>query len=241
MALLYKRVLIKVSGEIFSKDSDTIYNPEYLNLFIKQVLTLKKEGLDIAIVIGGGNIFRGIEGKKLQLPRVSADFMGMLATLLNGIVLKETFEKQDQTVKLISAIKTSLSCFEQDNPILAKQWIDEGQIIVFAGGTGHPYFTTDTTAALRALEIGADVLFKATKVDGVFAQDPNTNPQAEHYDEISYIDYLKNDLKVMDASAISLCRDNKLPIKIFNIFQQDALLQAAKQLHFGSLITGESQ
>jgi uridylate kinase len=177
---------------------------------------VKTLGVEIAIVIGGGNIFRGVAASSMGMDRVSADYMGMLATILNGIALQDALEKMGVQTRLQTAIEMR----ELAEPFIRRRAIrhlEKGRVVIFAGGTGNPYFTTDTTASLRAMEIGAEAILKATKVDGVYDADPMVNPKARKYDELTYLDVLKKRLKVMDATAISLCMDHQIPIIVFNL------------------------
>jgi uridylate kinase len=235
---LYKRILLKLSGEIFSEnllknnfEEDVATN---VALSIKQVHDLN---VDIGIVIGAGNIFRG--GKSFsKISRVRADHIGMIATIINGLYLQELLEKNGCQVSIFSSFPcgpmVEVFSFERVN-----RAFQEGKIVIFAGGTGCSYFTTDTTSAIKALEIGADILIKATKVDGVYDKDPLKEANSTRYSTISYSEVLKKDLKVMDATAITLCRENKLPIYVFDIFNKKILKEVIFGKQVGTIISGD--
>ena len=212
----YKRILLKISGEALAGRSGYgIDGPtrEYISREIKDVVDL---GVETAVVIGGGNIFRGIQGSSAGMDRASADYMGMLATVMNALALQDSLEKMGVKTRVQSAIEMQQLC----EPYIrrrATRHLEKGRVVIFAAGTGNPYFSTDTAASLRAMEIGAEVILKATKVDGVYDADPVKNPQAKKFTQLTYIEVLNRNLKVMDATAISLCMDNNLPIKIFNL------------------------
>lgn len=212
----YKRILLKLSGESLLGKKKFGIDPEAASFIageIKAVCALKAQ---VGIVVGGGNIFRGIEGSSSGIDRTSADYMGMLATVINSLALQSALEEQG----LATRVQTSISMHEIAEPFIqrrAVRHLEKGRIVIFAGGTGNPYFTTDTAASLRAIEIRADVIMKATKVDGVYDSDPFKNKNAKRYDKISYIEVLTKNLKVMDATAISLCRDNSMPIIVFDM------------------------
>lgn len=212
----YKRVLLKLSGEAlmgkrsFGIDAETV---SFIASEIKEVVEL---GVQLGLVVGGGNIFRGLEADAHGIERTSADYMGMLATVINSLALQSALERQDVSTRVQSAIEMK----EVAEPYIQRRAIrhlEKGRVVIFAAGTGNPYFTTDTAAALRAIEIKADVIMKATKVDGVYDRDPVGNKDAQKFDRITYTDVLTRDLKVMDATAISLCRDNRLLIVVFNL------------------------
>jgi len=212
----YKRILLKISGEVLIGEGGFGINPSVIRQIAGEIKEVKTLGVEIAIVIGGGNIFRGVAASSMGMDRVSADHMGMLATILNGIALQDALEKMDVQTRLQTAIEMR----ELAEPFIRRRAIrhlEKGRVVIFAGGTGNPYFTTDTTASLRAMEIGAEAILKATKVDGVYDADPMVNPKARKYDELTYLDVLKKQLKVMDATAISLCMDHQIPIIVFNL------------------------
>lgn len=218
--LKFKRILLKLSGEAlmgdrgYGIDSATV---EYMAAEIKKAVDM---GVQVAIVIGGGNIFRGVQASVEGMERASADYMGMLATVINALALQNALEKIGIQTRVQSAIEMR-ELAETYIRRKAIRHLEKGRVVIFAAGTGNPYFTTDTAAALRAMEIGADVILKGTKVDGVYTADPIKDPHAKKFEEISYIDVLKNNLKVMDSTAITLCMDNNLPIVVFNIKKSD--------------------
>ncbi|MCJ7703914.1 MAG: UMP kinase [Desulfobacterales bacterium] len=212
----YKRILLKISGEVLTGEGGFGIDPSVIRQIAGEIKEVKTLGVEIAIVIGGGNIFRGVAASSMGMDRVSADHMGMLATILNGIALQDALEKMGVQTRLQTAIEMR----ELAEPFIRRRAIrhlEKGRVVIFAGGTGNPYFTTDTTASLRAMEIGAEVILKATKVDGVYDADPMVNRQARKYDELTYLDVLKKRLKVMDATAITLCMDHQIPIIVFNL------------------------
>ena len=212
----YKRVLLKVSGEALMGEQAYGIDVDVARNVAEELKRVHELGVEVAVVVGGGNIFRGVSKSAGNMDRSSADYIGMLATVMNAVVLQDALEKVDVHTRVLSAI---------DIPQLAESFIrrravrhlEKGRIVIFAAGTGNPYFTTDSAAALRALEIKADIIMKATKVDGVYSADPMKDPKAERYNEITYQEVLERQLKVMDASAISLCMDNNLPIIVFNM------------------------
>jgi uridylate kinase len=212
----YQRILLKISGEVLTGEGGFGIDPAVIRQIAGEIKEVKALGVEIAIVIGGGNIFRGVAASSRGMDRVSADHMGMLATILNGIALQDALEK----IGVHTRLQTAIEMRELAEPFIrrrAMRHLEKGRVVIFAGGTGNPYFTTDTTASLRAMEIGAGVILKATKVDGVYDVDPMVNRRARKYDELTYLDVLKKQLKVMDATAISLCMDHKIPIIVFNL------------------------
>jgi len=213
---LYQRILLKISGEILTGAVDYGIDPAVLKQVAREIKEIKALGVEVAIVIGGGNIFRGIAASSKGMDRASADMMGMLATVMNGIALQDALEKIDVQTR----VQTAIEMREVAEPYIRRRAIrhlEKGRVVIFVGGTGNPYFTTDTTASLRAMEIGADVILKATKVDGIYDSDPLVNKRAKKFDELSYLDVLKKQLKVMDATAISLCMDHAIPIIVFSL------------------------
>lgn len=212
----YKRILLKISGEVLTGEGGYGIDPSVIQQIAQEIKEVKNLGAEVAIVIGGGNIFRGIAASSKGMDRASADYMGMLATVMNGISLQDALEKMDVQTR----VQTAIEMREIAEPYIRRKAIrhlEKGRVVIFAGGTGNPYFTTDTTASLRAMEIGAEVILKATKVDGVYDSDPLLNKRAQRYDELTYLDVLKKQLKVMDATAISLCMDHQIPIIVFNL------------------------
>ncbi|MDI7259700.1 MAG: UMP kinase [Thermodesulfobacteriota bacterium] len=212
----YKRILLKISGEVLTGEGGFGIDPGVIRQIAQEIREVKNLGIEIAIVIGGGNIFRGVAASSKGMDRVSADYMGMLATVLNGIALQDALEKMEVQTR----VQTAIEMRELAEPYIRRRAIrhlEKGRVVIFAGGTGNPFFSTDTTASLRAMEIGAEVILKATKVDGIYDTDPMLNKRARKYDELTYLDVLKKQIKVMDATAVSLCMDHKIPIIVFNL------------------------
>ncbi len=212
----YKRILLKLSGEALAGEKDSGICTDTLSSIANEVKAISEMGVEIALVIGGGNIFRGIAGTAVGMDRTSSDHMGMLATVINSLALQDRLEKAGVYTRVMSAIEMH----QLAEPYIRRRAIrhlEKNRVVIFAAGTGNPYFTTDTAASLRAMEIGADVIMKATRVDGVYSDDPEKNPNAVFYKRLDYLDVLKNNLKVMDSTAISLCMDNGLPILVFNL------------------------
>ena len=218
----YRRVLLKLSGEALLGDQEYGLEPETLQRVAQEIHAVHAKGIQIAVVVGGGNIFRGISGASQGIERASADFMGMLATVMNAIAMQNVLESLGTTTRVLSAISMREVC----EPYIRRRAIrhlENGHIVICAAGTGNPYFTTDTAAALRAAELGCDALLKATQVDGVYSSDPKIDAEAERYEALSFHDVLARDLKVMDASAISLARENNIPILVFSVHNSGAL------------------
>jgi uridylate kinase len=212
----YKRIVLKISGEVLTGEGDYGIDPEMIGQIAQEVKEVKNLGVEVAIVIGGGNIFRGMAASAKGMDRVSADYMGMLATVINGLAFQDALEKIDVATR----VQTAIEMREIAEPYIrrrAMRHLEKGRVVIFAAGTGNPYFTTDTTASLRAMEIGAEVILKGTKVDGIYDADPLLNKRAKKYDELTYFEVLKKQLKVMDATAISLCMDYRIPIIVFNL------------------------
>jgi uridylate kinase len=219
---VYQRILLKISGESLVGDKGFGIDPQMRSSIAQQVKEVKDLGVDVALVVGGGNIFRGLSASIKDssgeggMDRVSADYMGMLATLINALALQDNLEKLGVFTRVMTAIRTEAVA----EPYIRRRAIrhmEKGRVVILAGGTGNPYFTTDTAAALRAIEIGAEVVMKGTKVDGVYDDDPLKNPSAKMFDALTYLEVLNRKLKVMDTTAVSLCMDNKLPIIVFNL------------------------
>lgn len=235
MSLKYSRILLKLSGESLCGDQDYGIDPakaKYQAAEIKEIVDL---GVQVGIVIGGGNIFRGLSASSEGWDRVSADYMGMLATVINSMALQNALED----LGIITRIQTAIEMREIAEPFIrrrAARHLDKGRIVIFAAGTGNPYFTTDTAASLRAVEIEADVLIKGTKVDGVYSADPMDDPDAERYESLTYLDILKQGIKVMDATAVSLCMDNKLPILVYNLTKTGYLKRIVQGEQLGTLV-----
>lgn len=212
----FRRVLLKLSGEALQGNLGFGIDPNVLKGLAKEIKEVQGLGVEVAIVIGGGNIFRGVAASTLGMDRSTADYMGMLATVLNSLALQDALERIDVTTRVMSAIAMQELC-EPYIKRRATRHLEKGRVVIFAAGTGNPFFTTDTAASLRAIEIQADAIFKATKVDGVFDRDPNIDRSAQLFNELSYIEVLNRSLKVMDSTAISLCMDNEMDIYVFNM------------------------
>ncbi len=233
----YKRILLKLSGEVLqSKQTGMAIDPEILHRMAGMVHAVHRQGIQIAIVIGGGNIFRGSAGELRGIDRNTGDYMGMLATIINALALQDALEKAgvDTRVQTSIEMKTVAESFIRRRAI---RHLEKGRVVIFGGGTGNPYFTTDTTAALRASEINADVLLKATKVDGIYDADPAKNPAAKRFAHVTYLDALTKQLRVMDGAAFSLCMENHIPIIVFNLFQDNALQRILKGEAAGTLVS----
>ena len=212
----YKRVLLKISGEALMGDGGYGISPAVLDLVAGEIADTARRGVELAVVVGGGNIFRGVSESAKGMDRASADYVGMLATVMNAVSLQEAVERAGVVTRVLSAIEMQQLC----EPYIRRRAIrhlEKGRVCIFAAGTGNPFFTTDTAAALRAMEIGADVLMKATKVDGVYDKDPRKHADARRYAQVTFTDALKQDLGVMDATAFALCRDNELPMNVFDM------------------------
>lgn len=232
----YKRVLLKLSGESFCEPGGFGIDGPALESIAEKILQLHKLGPQVAVVVGAGNFLRGEAFSKVShIPRNTADYMGMLATIINACALQETLEKIGRPTRVLSAIEVSAIC-EKFIRRRALRHLERGRVVILAGGTGNPFFTTDTCAALRASELDADLLIKATKVDGVYSDDPKKNPDAELFEKLSYDDVLRKNLRVMDHPAISLCHDNNIAIIVLNIFKKDNLIKAICGRQIGTLI-----
>lgn len=232
----YKRVLLKLSGEILMGGKSGALDGDTLTGIAAQVKEVADLGVEIGLVIGGGNIFRGLQAAAQGMDRVSADFMGMLATVINSLALQEYLEKIGKFTRVMTAIEME----EVAEPFIrrrALRHLEKGRIVIFAGGTGNPYFTTDTAAALRATEVDAEVILKGTKVDGVYDSDPVSNTTAKKFDRVSYLEVLNQGLKVMDATAISMCMDNNMPIIVFNLYGKDNLKRIIYGEKVGTLVS----
>ncbi|MDX8389859.1 MAG: UMP kinase [Mariprofundaceae bacterium] len=236
--LPYQRVLLKLSGEVLMANDDYGINTAMVNRIANELIAVRQLGIEFAIVIGGGNIFRGMSGTASGMDRASADYMGMLATVMNAIALQDAIERQGGIVRVISA----LTIKEVAEPYIrrrAVRHLEKGRIVIFAAGTGNPYFTTDTAASLRAMEINADIVLKGTKVDGIYTADPVKHADAVRYAKLSFTEAITKKLGVMDATALSLCRDNKMPIAVFNIVEEGNLLKAVSGKLEGTLVQEE--
>jgi uridylate kinase len=234
----YKRILLKLSGEALqSKEKNLSIDPEVLQTIARQFKQLLAAGAEIGVVVGGGNIFRGLTGENSGVDRTVGDHMGMLATVINSLALQATLENTGIETRTMSAI-TMPAVAESFIRRRAIRHMEKGRVVIFGAGTGNPYFTTDSAAALRASEIQADLLMKATKVDGVYTSDPVSNPDAEKYESLTYTEALSKQLKVMDAAAFSLCMENHIPIVVFNFFAENEMVRVFKGEKTGTLVHG---
>jgi uridylate kinase len=234
----YRRVLLKLSGEVLAGERGYGIEPKTLNRLAKEITEALGYGAQLGIVLGGGNIFRGLAASVEGMDRVSADYMGMMATVINSLAMQDALERCGVMTRVMSAIAMNQIC----EPFItrrANRHLEKGRVVVFACGTGNPYFTTDTAAALRAKEISADVIMKGTKVDGVYDSDPVKNPDAKMFDHLDYMDVLKNKLNVMDATAISLCMGERMPIRVFNINTPGNIPAIVRGDKIGTLVTLE--
>jgi len=234
----YKRALLKLSGEVLLGNEGYGIDACTVNNLAAELVDVRRLGVELAVVIGGGNIFRGIKGTAFGIDRVSADYMGMLATIMNAIALQDAIERQGEVVRIVSA----LSIKEVAEPYIrrrAVRHLEKGRILIFAAGTGSPYFTTDTAASLRAMEINAEIILKGTKVDGVYSADPHENAMAERFDELGFTEALNRKLAIMDATAFSLCRDNHMSIIVFDVTESGNLVRVIKGEPIGTLVHEE--
>lgn len=232
----YRRVLLKLSGEALMGEQGFGISPQVLATLSDEIVETHKLGVELALVVGGGNFFRGVRAKAEGLDRVTADHMGMLATLINALALQDALERHKLTTRVLSALEIR----QVAEPFLrrrALRHLEKGRVVILAAGTGNPYFTTDSAAALRAMEVKAEILLKATKVDGVYSSDPEKDPQAKLFKKVGYLEVLERGLKVMDSTAISLCMDNGLPIAVFNIRQPGNLRRIVLGEDVGSMVT----
>ena len=236
-ALKYKRILLKVTGEVFAGPQNFGIDGKTIKAFAQEIKEVKEMGCDLAMVVGGGNIFRGAVASEIGMDRASADTMGMLATVINSLALQDALEHLGVSTRVLSAIEMR----QVAEPYIrrrATRHLEKGRVVIFAGGTGNPYFTTDTTASLRAMEVGAEVILKATKVEGVFDADPFKHAGATKFEELTYIEVLNRELKVMDSTAISLCMDNQLPIIVFNLMEKGNIKRVVSGESIGTLVSG---
>ena len=231
----YKRVLLKLSGEALMGEDAFGINPVTIDSMVAEITEVVRLGIELAIVIGGGNIFRGVAGGAAGMDRATADYMGMLATVMNSLALADTMEKAGLTARVMSAIAIEQVVEPYVRP-KALQYLEEGKVVIFAAGTGNPFFTTDTAAALRGAEIGAELVLKATKVDGVYSADPKLDPAATRYSKLSFDEAISKNLGIMDATAFALCRDQKLPVKVFSIFKHGAFKRVVMGEDEGTLV-----
>jgi Uridylate kinase len=236
MEVRYKRVLLKLSGEAFAGDQGYGIDPNFLEYITAEIKSLVDEGVQLAVVIGGGNIFRGIAGLEIGIDRATGDYMGMLATVINALALQSALERlRGIPTRVLSAIEMR----QVSEPYIRRRAIrhlEKGRVVIFAAGTGNPFFSTDTAGALRAAEISAQLFIKGTKVDGIYTEDPVKNPRAEFIDEISYLETINRGIRVMDHTALTLCMENKIPILVLNINKPGNLLKAVRGEKVGSLI-----
>ena len=235
----YRRILLKLSGEVLMGNQQYGIDPEFVAELAKEVKAARDTGLEICLVIGGGNIFRGMAGAAKGMDRAQADYMGMLATVMNALAMQNALEQLGVNTRVQSAVQMDTVC----EPVIrrrAERHLEKGRIVIFAAGVGSPYFTTDSGAALRAAEMKCDALLKGTSVDGVYDSDPKTNPAAKRFDTVDYDTVLAQNLKVMDASAVALCRDNKIPIVVFSIREKGNLARVLKGEGTQTLVTGEA-
>ena len=233
----FKRILLKMSGEVLGGEVGLGICAEMVHGMAADIKEVRDLGVEVVVVIGGGNIFRGLQGTAKGIERATGDYMGMLATIINSLALQDALEKHGVQTRVQSAISMS----QVAEPFIrrkAVRHLEKGRVVIFGGGTGNPYFSTDTAAALRANEIGAEVILKATKVDGIYDSDPKKNPKAKRFTQISYLDALQKQLKVMDSTAFSLCMDNKMPIIVFDFFKEHNLKRVVMGEKVGTLVTG---
>jgi uridylate kinase len=231
----YKRILLKLSGEALGGDQGFGICPETVASMARQIAELRELGVQVVIVVGGGNIFRGLEGADHGIDRATGDYMGMLATIINALALQNSLEHHNVETRVQTAIEMS----EVAEPFISRRAVrhlEKGRVVIFGGGTGNPYFSTDTAAALRANEIGADIILKATQVDGIYDSDPKKNPKAKRYKEITYLEALQKQLRIMDSAAFSLCLDNNMPIIVFDLFKPHNIRNVVLGKKIGTLV-----
>jgi len=234
--LKYKRILLKLSGEALMGEADYGIDPKTLERLASEIRQIVESQCEVGIVVGGGNIFRGAGLAAKGMDRVTGDHMGMLATVMNALAMQDALEKDGVTARVMSAIKINEVC-EDFIRRRAIRHLEKGRVVIFAAGTGNPFFTTDSAAALRAIEIGADLLIKATKVDGIYSADPAKDPTATRYDRLGYQDVIDRDLKVMDTAAFALCRDHRIPIRVYDRERAGALRRILEGEHIGTLVS----
>ncbi|MFC1693531.1 UMP kinase [Candidatus Latescibacterota bacterium] len=236
---IYKRILLKLSGEALSGEQRYGFDKQVIASFCRQIKEIHEKGVQIALVVGGGNIFRGMTASGGGMKRVTADHMGMLATVINGLALQDELEKSGMTARVLSAFAIE-GIVEPFNTTNAVSYLETGQIVIFVGGTGNPYFSTDTAASLRAAQINADSILKGTKVDGVFDADPVKVGTAKKFDTITFNEMLSHSLKVMDSTAIAMCRENNIPIIVFNLTREGTLLRVINGEPVGTIVKEEA-
>jgi uridylate kinase len=234
--IVYKRILLKLSGEALMGENSYGINHSVLHRIVAEIKDVKQLGVEIAIVVGGGNIFRGMKSANDGIERVTADYMGMLATVMNAMALRDVMKQNGLMPRIQSALKMEqvVEPYIRDK---ATNYLQQGKVVIFAAGTGNPFFTTDTAAALRGMEIDADVMLKATKVDGIYTSDPITNPDATRFNKLTFDEAISRNLQVMDATALTLCRDQKLPVNVFSLFRPNALKRIVTGEEEGTLVT----
>jgi uridylate kinase len=234
-AARYKRILLKLSGEALMGEDAYGINRQTIDAIVGEIATVARLGVEMGVVIGGGNIFRGVAPGAAGMDRATADYMGMLATVMNALALQDAMRRAG----IDSRVQSALNIEQVVEPYIrgkAIRYLEEGKVVVFAAGTGNPFFTTDTAAALRASEVGAEIVLKGTKVDGVYTADPKKDPAAKRYERLTFDEAIQRNLKVMDATALTLCRDQKLPVNVFSIFKQDALRRVVAGEDEGTLV-----
>ena len=232
----FHRIMLKLSGEIFAGDIGYGIDPEIVHNLAKKIIKITKKNIQVGIVIGGGNIFRGLSASAKGLDRVPGDYLGMMATIMNSVALQSALEKLDCDTRVMSA----LSITQLAEPYIRRKGIrhlEKGRVVIFAGGTGNPYFSTDTAAALRAIEMNADVIIKGTKVDGVYTADPEVYPEAKKYDFISFKEVIDKELRVMDLTSVTLCKENNLPIIVFDIKSKNGLVDIVNSVPIGTTVS----
>ncbi len=238
MGTPYQRVLLKLSGEALMGELAYGIDPTVVDAIAQEIADVSRQGIELAVVVGAGNIFRGVKGASAGMDRATADYIGMIATVMNAMTLQDALERLDVPTR----VQTAITMQELAEPYIRRRAIrhlEKGRVVIFGGGSGNPFFTTDTTAALRAAEINAEVLFKATKVDGVYDSDPAKNPAAKRYQTLTYTHVLQKDLKVMDGTAIALCKDNNIPIVVFDLSVRGNINRAINGENIGTIV-GES-
>lgn len=231
----YKRILLKLSGESLMGDQDYGISPDMLAQYASEIKQAKEEGAEIGVVIGGGNIFRGLQGAAKGMDRVQGDYMGMLATVINSMALQAELEKQGIKTELLGGLAIEPICKESSRARM-KQALEEGKVVLIGGGTGNPYFTTDTASSLRAIEMQADAILKGTRVDGIYTADPEKDPNATKYSSLTYEEALNKQLKIMDLTAFALCRENNMPIYVFDMNKKGNLIKVIKGEHIGTIV-----
>ncbi|MDA3822902.1 MAG: UMP kinase [Bacteroidales bacterium] len=231
----YKRILLKLSGEALMAGRSHGIDPRRLNDYIEEIIEVSNAGIQVGIVIGGGNIFRGISGVEEGFDRVKGDYMGMLATVINGLALQSAFESKNAKARLLTAFKME-PVAEFYSKAKAVEALEKGEVVIFSGGTGNPFFTTDTASSLRAVEIDADVMLKGTRVDGVYTSDPEKDPDAEKYDSLTFNEAIEKNLRILDQTAFAMCKENELPVIVFNMNERGNLKKLISGEKIGTLV-----